>query len=107
MITIPTWGAMLALLRTIVVGALGSGLWEILFKRWYGVSTRTVQRIFTFGVTALRDTIYLEAARGQYDRASLWLVYAALLIGSFYVLNDIDQARQYPSQDSSLAHSRR
>lgn len=55
---------------TLVIGALGSGLWEVAFKPglyWLG---NALLDIGTLGLTSLRDGIYEEIARGSYERAS-------------------------------------
>jgi hypothetical protein len=59
----------LALLGAIVVGALGSGIWDILFKPafvWLGTALLDVA---TLGKQSLVDGIYLEVAKGRYERA--------------------------------------
>lgn len=61
----------------LVVGALGNGLWEIGKPAlvWVGVA---MLDIGTLGLTTLTDSIYVEVARGTYDRASLSLYSFAL-----------------------------
>lgn len=62
--------SLLWLLGTLVIGALGSGLWEVAFKPglyWLG---KVLLDIGTLGLTGLRDAIYEEIARGNYERAA-------------------------------------
>ena len=53
----------------IVVGALGSGLWDVVVKpgsQWAG---RGVLDVVTFGSVALKDDIYRDAAKGYHEEA--------------------------------------
>ncbi|MGX8884020.1 hypothetical protein ACWWD9_12500 [Methylovorus sp. SPW-M1] len=66
---------------TLVIGALGSGLWEVAFKPglyWLG---NALLDIGTLGLTSLRDAIYEEIARGSYERAGEKTL--SILIGIF------------------------
>ena len=81
MLTISVRDALLTLLGTIIIGALGSGLWDVLFKRWYGIIAQFAVRIATFGIATSRDSLYLEAAKGPRDRAGGWLIYVVILFG--------------------------
>lgn len=65
----------LGILATILLGALGSGLWDVLLKGAFGAVGRGILTVITFGYTNLRDSSYLEIAQGRTDRASLWSVY--------------------------------
>lgn len=62
--------SLLWLAGTLIIGALGSGLWEVAFKPglyWLGSA---LLDIGTLGLSSLRDGIYEEIARGSYERAS-------------------------------------
>lgn len=66
-----TWRWILAILGTIVLGALGSGLWEVLVKPGLAWAGGAVLTISTLGLDSLRDQIYADVAIGSYERASL------------------------------------
>ncbi len=59
--------AVLGILATLLLGALGSGLWDVALKPggywfWHAVLTAV-----TFGSRYLRDQVYLEAAKGNHE----------------------------------------
>lgn len=69
------------LVGTLLIGALGSGLWEAALKPslyWVGVFFLDVA---TLGLASLRDGLYADAAKGSYERASVMIM--ALLFGFF------------------------
>src|SRR5260370_37201259 len=77
----PIWKWALAILGTILLGALGSGLWDAIFRPllpWLG---ELLLNVGTLGLEQLRDGIYVEVARGTYERAGLLIV--QLVIGGF------------------------
>lgn len=74
-----TWRWILAILGTIVLGALGSGLWEVLVKPGLAWAGGAVLTISTLGLDSLRDQIYADVAIGSYERASLSIL--AMLTG--------------------------
>lgn len=54
---------------TLVVGALGNGLWE-LAKPALVWMTAGILDVATLGMASLRDSMYVEIARGTYERAA-------------------------------------
>lgn len=70
-----------ALASAIVLGAIGSGLWELLFKPGAGWNGRIVATLVTFGSSRLRDLPYEIAALDPTPLPSLLL----LLVGSVAV----------------------
>ena len=59
---------------TLLLGALGSGLWEAVVKPsmvWFGTF---MLDIATLGLSSLRDGMYLEVAKGTYERAAVTLL---------------------------------
>lgn len=59
------------LMSTLLIGALGSGLWEAVLKPsmlWFGTFALDVA---TLGLNSLRDSMYLEVAKGTCERAAL------------------------------------
>ena len=99
----------LAVLGALVLGGLGSGIWDLVFRpggMWLG---HTVLSAVTFGSTSVRDAVYREAARGLHEGSSL-MVYSFLvgLIGAaplyFFVAAFIDKRR---FEDQQLLRARR
>ena len=64
----------LGIAGTILLGALGSGLWDIALKSAFTSAGRGILTALTFGYGSVRDGFYVEIAQGHTDRASLWLV---------------------------------
>ena len=54
---------------TLTVGALGNGFWELMRPALVWVSTGILD-IATLGMVSLQDSIYVEIARGTYERAA-------------------------------------
>lgn len=75
----------LGIVGTILLGAIGSGLWTMLFdpiSRWAG---RALFAIATLGLNALKTAVYVSVARGLHEQASLLMVaYFLLLIFGFF-----------------------
>jgi hypothetical protein len=70
---------------TILLGALGSGLWEQALRplgQWLG---RTLLTVVTLGSSALKDGIYREAAKGVHEAGGLQVLFlmTLLLIGLY------------------------
>ena len=62
------------IVATIVLGAIGSGVWELAGRsatQWVG---RAILTGVTLGSSAIRDSVYREAARGFHEAASLYIV---------------------------------
>jgi hypothetical protein len=55
------------ILVTILLGAVGSGLWEIALKPGGYWSWHAVLTAATFGSKFLKDQVYLEAAKGNHE----------------------------------------
>lgn len=71
---------------TLLVGALGSGLWEAALKPslfWVGTF---VLDVATLGLTSLRDGLYEDVAKGSYERASVMIMalFFGLLSGAIF-----------------------
>jgi hypothetical protein len=65
---------LLWLAGTLLLGALGSGLWEAAVKPsmlWFGTLMLDVA---TLGLSSLRDGMYLDVAKGTYERAGVMLL---------------------------------
>jgi hypothetical protein len=53
------------------VGALGNALWEFLFKPFVVWMTNFLLGIATLGINSLRDDLYMEMAKGIFDRSGV------------------------------------
>ena len=71
------------LLVTIIIGALGSGLWETILKPSLAWISTLALDIATLGLNSLRDGIYESAARGNYERTAIeiYAIMTGVLIG--------------------------
>lgn len=70
----------LGILATIVLGAIGSGFWELGLKPFAQWLARILLRVLTLGSNAIRDEIYREAAKGQHEMGALHLYWLALMV---------------------------
>lgn len=77
----------LGIVASIVLGAIGSGLWEIAFKPIGKKLSSIVFTIITFGAKRAQDNIYKSAAMGHHDLPSLDNLVAmnALLVGVVFL----------------------
>jgi hypothetical protein len=64
----------LALLGTIVLGAIGSGVWDVVFKPFFSWIAEILLNVATLGLAAIRDEMYVEIAKGTYERAGVALL---------------------------------
>lgn len=56
---------------TLILGALGSGLWELILRPALAFLGNSALDIVTLGLDSLRNDLYQEAARGQYERVGI------------------------------------
>ena len=70
------WKKVVGLLGVIVLGAIGSGVWDIIGRPSLGSLQRVILTIASLGVKALKDTTYLEIAKGFTEATSTRLLYA-------------------------------
>jgi hypothetical protein len=68
---------------TLVLGAIGSALWDVGLKPMFSVFRNLILTLTSLGIDSVRNSAYVEAARGFHEHASTdWLVYFwALAIG--------------------------
>src|SRR5260370_6846781 len=70
----------LTVIGALILGALGSGLWELLFKPLlFWVSTLFLS-IATLGINSLRDDLYVEIAKGH-DPSGLLVFTVIIMLG--------------------------
>ena len=70
---------------TIVLGAIGSGVWEWLLKPALAGSTDFLLSVGTLGVKTFKDSVYADIARGLHEDASLRLLSLVLSVGPGFV----------------------
>jgi len=74
MIQVANWKKVVGtILGTLLLGALGSGLWEIALKPLAQWSGTTILTIATLGSTAIKDDNFREAAKGLHESSALQL----------------------------------
>jgi hypothetical protein len=69
----------LSILFTILLGALGSGLWDTIFKPSLHKVGLLLFTIATLGAKRASDNVYKEAARGHHELSSLYLLMYVIL----------------------------
>jgi hypothetical protein len=70
----------LGILATILLGALGSGLWSVVFEPTLGWCGKAFLTLVTLGVSAARDSVYARAARGYVEFPSVILMEFMVLL---------------------------
>ena len=71
MVTSRLYKLALGLVSTVILGAIGSGLWDAVFKPAFPKLVDFMLTISTLGLRELQDGMYVEIARGNYERAGL------------------------------------
>ena len=59
------------IVASIVLGALGSGFWDLALKPLFLWSSDVALNIVTFGMQRLKDAIYVDIAKGLHEQASM------------------------------------
>src|SRR5437868_15179640 len=62
------------IIGTIVLGALGSGLWDLCLRDFFVWSGHGILTLITLGIGSVRDSVYFEIAKGRTDRVGIYLV---------------------------------
>jgi hypothetical protein len=65
-----SWRAIATLTGALVIGALGSGVWDYLFKPLFIWAGSSLLDVATLGKQSLVDGMYVEVAKGSYERAA-------------------------------------
>ncbi|MBK7142472.1 MAG: hypothetical protein IPH75_10365 [bacterium] len=68
------------ILGAIIVGAIGSGIWDLLFKPLFSVVGRLLLSVGTFGISSISQSIYEDVAKGFRESPSLEV--EAMLMGT-------------------------
>jgi ABC-type arginine/histidine transport system permease subunit len=75
------WKWIFGICGSLIVAALGSGLWSVVFAPLGGTILKAFLSLVTLGISSARDSIYSSAARGFWERPSvLLLAFVATLI---------------------------
>lgn len=87
---------------SLLIGALGSGVWEALMRPALSWAAEGALNIATLGLTSLQDGMYVEVARGGYDRVGLGLLSLAtgLLTALFFLPPMYFHARRRDKADA-------
>lgn len=78
----------IGILGTIILGAIGSGLWDLALEpalTWCG---RTFFTIATLGLSQLRNEIYIDIAKGFHEALSILLVIFFFINTLIFHFND-------------------
>ena len=59
---------------TIILGAVGSGVWEYILDPFVSASTKAILNIATLGVKSFKNDLYIEVAKGFHEKASYLLL---------------------------------
>lgn len=70
----------IGLLGAVLIGAIGSGVWEMVVRPGLSGIARGVLTVLTFGSNTLRDAAYSTAALGAESLPALMLLYALALV---------------------------
>lgn len=68
---------------TIVLGAVGSGVWELVFSPTVSWLGRGLLTLATLGLESVSDSIYVDVAKGHHERSSL-AIYGLVSIGFLF-----------------------
>jgi hypothetical protein len=72
----------LGIVGTILLGALGSGFWDLCLHDFFTWIGHGILSLITFGFTSVRDRLYVEIAKGRNDRVGIYLLsYAFIFFG--------------------------
>jgi hypothetical protein len=65
----------LGIIGAIVLGALGSGLWNVFLGPLFSIAYNSILTIATFGISAIKNNSYIAIAKGLHEQPSLeWLL---------------------------------
>jgi hypothetical protein len=64
------WRTLLTVIGAVAVGALGSGLWDLIFKPVFVGLGTLILDVTTLGIKSIQDALYVQMAKGPHDRIS-------------------------------------
>jgi hypothetical protein len=65
---LPMW------ITTVVLGAIGSGVWEVVFSPIYGSIVGFLLSAMSFGVKSFKDAVYVDVSAGLHEVPSMLLL---------------------------------
>ena len=68
------WKWIAGISGTIILGALGSGLWSVVFAPLGSTLIKGILSLVTLGVSSARDSVYASASRGYAEHPSVLLL---------------------------------
>jgi hypothetical protein len=98
----------LGILGTILLGAVGSGFWELFLRNICIAVGHGILTLITLGIGSVRDSFYVEVAKGRTDRVGFYLVsFTFLFLGAFIgsLIRPI-RIGDAPGSDMSVAQHR-
>lgn len=98
----------LAIISVIILGAIGSGVWDYLLKPFLKIFPEVILTIITFGIKGLQDNIYLEVAKGFHEIGSI-LIFTSLIAALtgflfFGVLAYIQISQKLSNEDKNTSN---
>lgn len=69
----------LGIIGTVVLGALGSGFWDLCLRDLFTWIGHGILSATTLGITSVRDSFYIEIAKGRTDRVGIYLLTFAFI----------------------------
>ncbi|MBJ6911644.1 hypothetical protein JG661_20470, partial [Vibrio cholerae] len=78
----------LGTIGAIVIGAIGSGVWEYILQPVLKNGSNAFLELATLGAESYKDDLYQEVAKGYQEKASfsLLLSFNALLVSAYLVI---------------------
>ena len=70
----------LGLLGTIVLGAIGSGLWERVLSQWFDMLIIGTVKIMSYLISTYQDSIYADVANGFHEGSSVFIHAIILMV---------------------------
>lgn len=75
----------LSIFLTIILGAIGSGLWDIAFKPLGAKLVNVLFKVLTLNAKRSRDKVYLNAAMGHHELPSLYIFLLFIVLITAFV----------------------
>jgi hypothetical protein len=76
-----------SILLTVLLGAIGTGLWDSILRPAFAWAGKAIFTILSFNARRSRDKIYKNAAMGHHELPSLYLLMVALVCIFSYVMS--------------------
>jgi hypothetical protein len=92
----------------ILLGALGSGFWDLFLRNMFVGIGHGILTLITLGISSVRDSFYVEIAKGRTDRVGLYLMTFSFIFLGFLAgaLTRPIRIGKSPESDMSVAEHR-